>query len=148
MKTETLKKLINQKYGEICQKGIMAETIETFKEEVFKLIDLYEEDNQKFIPAPGTTTEPIDFWKTVFPYKGDIYDNVPDEVPYGQICPCNPKNGGSGICGCVMGNNMVPNPKKYGYPQTTSKTTAEINLQDPYSPTAKWATSAAGSFGN
>ena len=37
----------------------------------------------------------------------------PDEVPYGQICSCNPSNGGSGICGCVMANTMVQNPKKY-----------------------------------
>jgi hypothetical protein len=40
--------------------------------------------------------------------------SLPDEVPYGTICSCNPSNGGSGICGCVMGNKMVPNPKKQG----------------------------------
>ena len=39
-----------------------------------------------------------------------------DEVPYSSICGCNPKNGGSGICGCIMANEMVRNPKKY---QTT-----------------------------
>jgi len=38
----------------------------------------------------------------------------PDEVPYGSICSCNPTNGGSGICGCTIGNRMVSNPKKYG----------------------------------
>ena len=37
-----------------------------------------------------------------------------DMVPYSETCSCNPKNGGSGICGCVMANTMVPNPKKYG----------------------------------
>ena len=30
-----------------------------------------------------------------------------NEVPYSEICSCNPKNGGSGICGCTMGNQMV-----------------------------------------
>ena len=47
------------------------------------------------------------------------YDNLkgminsePDEVKYGSICSCNPMNGGSGICGCINGNKMVPNPKK------------------------------------
>jgi hypothetical protein len=30
-----------------------------------------------------------------------------DLVLYGELCSCNPKNGGSGICGCVMGNKMV-----------------------------------------
>ena len=39
-----------------------------------------------------------------------------DMVPYSETCSCNPKNGGSGICGCVMANTMVPNPKKYGTP--------------------------------
>ena len=43
----------------------------------------------------------------------------PDEVPYGQICSCNPSNGGSGMCGCIMGNQMVKNPKKYGSNTTT-----------------------------
>ncbi len=42
-----------------------------------------------------------------------ILTDEPDEVPFGSICSCNPKNGGSGICGCIMGNTMVRNPKKY-----------------------------------
>jgi hypothetical protein len=45
---------------------------------------------------------------------GFSISSEPDEVLYGSICSCNPKNGGSGICGCIMGNTMVPNPKKYG----------------------------------
>ena len=28
-------------------------------------------------------------------------------VTYGEICSCNPKNGGSGICGCVIANKLV-----------------------------------------
>ena len=36
------------------------------------------------------------------------YDNHEDDlVPYSTICPCNPTNGGSGVCGCVMGNRLV-----------------------------------------
>lgn len=52
---------------------------------------------------------------TYNPYKKaiDLCKTEPDEVPYGQICSCNPSNGGSGICGCVMANTMVQNPKKY-----------------------------------
>ena len=30
-----------------------------------------------------------------------------EKVPYGTLCSCNPANGGSGICGCVMANQMV-----------------------------------------
>lgn len=52
----------------------------------------------------------------------------PDEIPYSQTCSCHPSNGGSGICGCVMANRMVPNPKKYGYPKTNFTTTTDCIL--------------------
>ena len=45
-------------------------------------------------------------------YNGNFGE--PDEVPYRQICSCNQSNGGSGMCGCIMANQMVKNPKKYG----------------------------------
>jgi hypothetical protein len=54
---------------------------------------------------------PIDWWKQ--PYESD-------KVPYGSICACNPKNGGSGICGCTMGNQLVDNPKRFGEVRTTN----------------------------
>jgi len=44
-------------------------------------------------------------------WKGNGTITVPngtgDLVPYHTICGCNPANGGSGICGCIMGNKMV-----------------------------------------
>jgi hypothetical protein len=55
------------------------------------------------------------------PYE--IKFDIPDEIPYHEICSCNSKNGGIGICGCVMGNKMVPNPKKYGIETITTTTT-------------------------
>ena len=36
-----------------------------------------------------------------------------DKVLYSSICSCNPANGGSGICGCIMANQMV-DPDHYG----------------------------------
>jgi len=58
-----------------------------------------------------------------------ILTDEPDEVPYHSICSCNPKNGGSGICGCIMGNKMVRNPKKYLTTLGTANTsTARIDL--------------------
>ena len=36
--------------------------------------------------------------------------SVPNKVPYHTICICNPANGGNGICGCTIANNMVDNP--------------------------------------
>ena len=54
----------------------------------------------------------------VFPTTDD------DMVPYGEICSCNPKNGGSGICGCIMGGKMVPRgtviPKIFNEIDTTN----------------------------
>jgi hypothetical protein len=44
----------------------------------------------------------------------------PDEVPYWHTCSCSPLNGGSGICGCIMANKMVPNPKKFESSLTTT----------------------------
>ena len=60
-----------------------------------------------------------------FPFLTD----EPDEVPYYSICSCSPQNGGSGICGCIMANKMVPNPKKYQTTLgTTNTSTARIDL--------------------
>jgi hypothetical protein len=56
------------------------------------------------------------------------FSGEPDEVPYGETCSCHPKNGGNGICGCVMGSRMVPNPKKYGQPKTNFTTTTDFNI--------------------
>ena len=74
---------------------------------------------------------------TYNPYKKaiDLCKTEPDEVPYSEICSCSPKNGGSGICGCVMGNRMVQNPKKYNsskfdYITTTSTTNIELDIKD------------------
>lgn len=32
---------------------------------------------------------------------------ISNQVPFNEICSCNPKNGGSGICGCTISNKMV-----------------------------------------
>ena len=110
MKIETLRTLIKDIIKNDNLMVVMSlETIELEKK-IMKVIDLYEADNdQPFIPTPG--------------FRIETFDGVPDEVPYGEVCGCNPKNGGSGMCGCVMGNKMVPNPKKYGNPTTNWGTT-------------------------
>ena len=111
MNIETLKQLIEIEYDR-------CETISQFKSEVFRLIDLYEQD-KPFIPTPGFTIGPLP-------------TNEPDEVMYGELCSCNPKNGGSDICGCVMGNKMVPNPKKYTHPVSNWGTTTTDKIElDP-----------------
>lgn len=45
------------------------------------------------------------------------HDNL---VPYHTICSCNPANGGSGICGCVIGNKLVPSDSKNNIYTTTT----------------------------
>jgi len=44
----------------------------------------------------------------------DHLSMLPNEMSYWTICSCNPLNGGSGICECVMDDRMVPDPKKTG----------------------------------
>ena len=103
MTLETLKQLIEVEYERV-------ETISQFKHEVFRLIDLYESDKQptSILGYPGSTL---------------TIPSIPDEVLYADLCPCNPKNGGSGICGCTIGNTMVKNPNKY---TTTTNLTTNI----------------------
>ena len=51
-----------------------------------------------------------------------ITPNVSNEklVPWSTICSCNPNNGGSGICGCIMGSKLVPRDSKSNiYTSTT-----------------------------
>ena len=50
----------------------------------------------------------------------------PDKIPYNLTCSCHPNNGGSGICGCVMANTMVDNPRKYGAPKTNIVTATDF----------------------
>lgn len=125
MKIETLKKLIAKTCDDISQDnyGLTTDAVAQIREEIFKLIDLYEEDR---------TSEVNNFTPQT------ILVGLPDEVPYGSICPCNPTNGGSGICGCVMGNRMVPNPKKYPGSITTASTDKiNITSTNPYTTNIK-----------
>ena len=92
MNKETLKHLIENEFQRC--KGISE-----FKQEVFKLIDLYENDK---------SIVKTDFLPTKFHEDSDL-------VPYRELCSCNPKNGGSGVCHCIMGNKLVP--KKDGFLQ-------------------------------
>jgi hypothetical protein len=111
MTTKTLKELIEIEF-ERC------ETISQFKSGVFRLIDVYE--------RAASPKFPTDLQKPQ--WQGE-----PDTVPYGSICSCNPANGGSGICGCVMGNKMIPNPRKYTGGTTTQTTdTANITTDSHY----------------
>ena len=57
-----------------------------------------------------------------YPLSSPIPYTTNDEmVPYGTICGCNPSNGGSGICGCIMGNKLVPRDRKSNIYTTTSE---------------------------
>lgn len=105
MTIETLKKLIEIEFER-------TGTISQFKHEVLRLIDLYESDKQptSILGYPGSTL-------TIPCSISDL------EVLYSDVCSCNPKNGGNGICNCTIGNTMVKNPKKY---TTTTNFTTSI----------------------
>lgn len=98
MKKETFKELI-----EIESKK--HKTISEFKDAILTLIDIYESDRSP-VYSNASNVDPFQPFRNI----GVAY--IPDEVPYSEVCACNPKNGGSGLCGCVMSNKMVPNPKK------------------------------------
>jgi hypothetical protein len=34
-------------------------------------------------------------------------NNTSGLVPFSDMCPCNPKNGGNGICNCSVGDRLV-----------------------------------------
>jgi hypothetical protein len=46
-----------------------------------------------------------------------------NQVPFHEICSCNPKNGGSGICGCTMSHKMVDRNTTITTTSTTSSNT-------------------------
>lgn len=75
-------------------------------------------DNNQII-GPGPFAPPD------YPNPWDIICEEDEMVPYGNICSCNPANGGSGICGCIMGNKMVP--KKQGTGVITWSTSTTID---------------------
>jgi len=77
-------------------------------------IDAYKKQLETLEAIDGDRSVPHQENVLAFDITSSNYE--PDEVPYHSICSCNPKNGGSGMCGCIMGNKMVRNPKKY---QTT-----------------------------
>jgi len=60
---------------------------------------------------------------TIVPDYPRVSDGLPEMVPYSSICGCNPLNGGSGICGCIMGNKLVPKTPKTNIYTTTSDNT-------------------------
>jgi hypothetical protein len=99
MKLETLKTLIREAAGRETD-------VESFLDEVLSLIDLYDDDQDQravFTPPPmPLPNRGLADFRDYLPVKGD-----PGLVPFHTICGCNPANGGSGICGCVIANKMV-----------------------------------------
>ena len=101
--------------------------LETERKAFKKQLDALEKI-QDDISIPHNETIPnIPTWDKSHP-GGLSISSEPDEVPYASICFCNPTNGGSGICGCIMGNKMVPNPKKYGTGIRLTNTTTDTSM--------------------
>ena len=101
MKLETLKELI-KKIPITSQEGDIINL-------VLDLIDLYEQDNKQPVnPTPPPYSIPRTNDWAPLPSNPCYPNSDNDLVTYGEICSCNPKNGGSGICGCVIGNELIP----------------------------------------
>lgn len=58
-----------------------------------------------------------------------------DKVPYHEICSCNPLNGGSGVCGCVLANELV-DPNKTNFTLDSSNT--ETYIYYNFNPKKTW----------
>ncbi len=71
-------------------------------------------------------------------WKGNLTVAVPNDdlVPYHTICGCNPANGGNGVCGCIMANQMV---RKGGTTTTTTSTNTGLVSLDEHNSNA-WST--------
>ncbi|NBV27936.1 hypothetical protein EBS02_02800 [bacterium] len=90
-------------------------------------IDAYKKQLETLEAIDGDKSIPHQENIPAFNLQSSNYE--PDEVPYASICFCNPINGGSGLCGCIMGNKMVPNPRKYPAKLgTTTTNTTRIDL--------------------
>jgi hypothetical protein len=66
----------------------------------------------------------------------------PVKVPYHEICrACNPKFGGSGICGCTMANELVEHPINNTIITTTSTSTEILDNNKTYLNSMQYSTS-------
>jgi hypothetical protein len=109
MKTETLKRLIKEAASR-------AKDVDELLDETLLLIQIYEDDQETSSrQIPQLPNKQLRDFRDWIPVKGN-----PGLVPYHTICSCNPANGGSGICGCVIANKMVdPNGGSNGFGYST-----------------------------
>ena len=129
MKIETLKTLIEDTVKNDNLMAVMPGDTLALLKKINKVIDLYKADTV------------IDIKPISMPFD---LTGIPDEVPYGQICGCNPANGGSGMCGCTMGNTMVKNPLKYGSPLTNLRFTTGTDTATNFPPGTKITNTPGG----
>jgi hypothetical protein len=111
MKIETLKSLI---ILELEKESSSNPNSKALVEKINWIFELFEKDKEEsFIPKMGMKISDPNQFPT------NLCDSGPEEVPYHEICSCNPANGGSGICGCVTGNMLVPKNNRNNFFTTT-----------------------------
>lgn len=99
MTIPTLKKLIENHIDRLFENenGYQL-TADELKKEMLFFIDLYGQEQLPDYTRPNVI-------KIDSTYQ-------PEYVLYSEICGCNPKKGGNGMCHCTLGNTWVPNPDK------------------------------------
>lgn len=76
-------------------------TLEEF--EVLKNNDNVFSPALPFIPQPiNIPPIPIDNWRDTW-----IQQQMERSAMIAENCACNPKNGGSGLCGCTLANSVI-----------------------------------------
>jgi hypothetical protein len=99
MKIETLKELIDAEFNRHKNLTISEDRIlQDLKQHINDAIDLYDRDNER--DNKSDTYIPNNLQNLIYHFGSE-------KVPYSMICPCNPSNGGNGVCGCTMANTMV-----------------------------------------
>ncbi len=101
MKEETLRKLIK---NELERHQI---TNEDLLNSIMNIFALYEEDSKGIKNTFSINPKDVDHYIKEF-RKNEGPICRPGSYPKKdyESCPCNPKNGGSGICNCVQDNGI------------------------------------------
>ena len=97
--------------------------IKSFHDDI--IINPYQERIMSMSNALNANNENKEFNKEINNINLQIQNNTSGLVPFYETCSCNPKNGGSSICGCTMSHKMVDRNTTF---TTTSTTTSNTDL--------------------
>jgi len=84
--------------------------------------------NQTYEKVENNPTYPY----PIFGEPINCQPNGTEKIPYHTICNCNPAKGGSGICGCSIGSNMIDNPNSVNITTGSNMGISDITTTGTY----------------